>query len=143
MTWGVEENVIERFAGADIPEDKISFEKATYTFNLPGPPAELLAEFRTYYGPTMNAFEAAGPTAARPSCSTSWSPYSTNRTRPVTKLRPRFPRRTCASRSPHNPDSLVRARQHERYPRQNQSGTPLRSGGVRVLANCETRRFVG
>ena len=59
MMWGVEENVIERFAGADIPEDKISFEKATYTFNLPGPPAELLAEFRTYYGPTMNAFEAA------------------------------------------------------------------------------------
>jgi SAM-dependent methyltransferase len=59
MMWGVEKNVIERFAGADIPEDKISFEKATYTFNLPGPPAELLAEFRTYYGPTMNAFEAA------------------------------------------------------------------------------------
>ncbi len=59
MMWGVKENVIERFAGADIPEKKISFEKATYTFNLPGAPAELLAEFRTYYGPTMNAFEAA------------------------------------------------------------------------------------
>jgi SAM-dependent methyltransferase len=59
MMWGVEENVIERFAAADIPEDKISFEKATYTFNHPGPPAELLAEFRTFYGPTMNAFEAA------------------------------------------------------------------------------------
>lgn len=59
MMWGVVENVIERFGAADIPEDKISFEKATYTFNRPGPPAELLAEFRTYYGPTMNAFEAA------------------------------------------------------------------------------------
>ena len=59
MTWGVEENVIERFAGADIPEHKISFEKATYTFNHPGPPTELLAEFEAYYGPTMNAFEAA------------------------------------------------------------------------------------
>jgi SAM-dependent methyltransferase len=59
MMWGVEENVTERFAAADIPADKISFEKATYTFNRPGPPAELVAEFRTYYGPTMNAFEAA------------------------------------------------------------------------------------
>jgi SAM-dependent methyltransferase len=59
MTWGVEENVIERFAGAGIPEDKISFERDTYTFNFPGTPSELLAEFRTYYGPTMNAFEAA------------------------------------------------------------------------------------
>ena len=59
MTWGVEENVIERFAGAGVPEEKISFERDTYTFNFPGPPSELLAEFRTYYGPTMNAFEAA------------------------------------------------------------------------------------
>jgi SAM-dependent methyltransferase len=59
MTWGVEENVIERFAGAGVPEEKISFERDTYTFNFPGTPSELLAEFRTYYGPTMNAFEAA------------------------------------------------------------------------------------
>ena len=59
MTWGVEDNVIERFAGAGVPEEKISFERDTYTFNFPGPPSELLAEFRTYYGPTMNAFEAA------------------------------------------------------------------------------------
>jgi SAM-dependent methyltransferase len=59
MAWGVEENVIERFAGAGIPEEKISFERDTYTFNYPGPPSELLAAFRTYYGPTMSAFEAA------------------------------------------------------------------------------------
>jgi len=59
MTWGVEENVIERFAGAGVSEEKISFERDTYTFNFPGTPSELLAEFRTYYGPTMNAFEAA------------------------------------------------------------------------------------
>jgi SAM-dependent methyltransferase len=59
MTWGVEANVIERFAGAGVPEEKISFERDTYTFNYPGPPSELLAAFRTYYGPTMNAFEAA------------------------------------------------------------------------------------
>jgi SAM-dependent methyltransferase len=59
MTWGVEDNVSERFAGAGVPEEKISFESDTYTFNFPGTPSELLAEFRTYYGPTMNAFEAA------------------------------------------------------------------------------------
>jgi SAM-dependent methyltransferase len=59
MTWGVEENVIERFAGAGVPEDKVSFERGTYTFAFPGAPSELLGLFRTYYGPTMNAFEAA------------------------------------------------------------------------------------
>src|SRR2546421_6224212 len=59
MTWGVEDNVIERFAGAGVLEEKISFERDTYTFNFPGAPSELVAAFRTYYGPTMNAFEAA------------------------------------------------------------------------------------
>jgi SAM-dependent methyltransferase len=59
MTWGVEDNVIERFAGAGVPAEKVSFERDTYTFNFPGTPSEFLAAFRTYYGPTMNAFEAA------------------------------------------------------------------------------------
>ncbi len=59
MTWGLEDNVIERFAAAGVPEERISFQKDSYTFNFPGTPSELLAEFRTYYGPTMNAFEAA------------------------------------------------------------------------------------
>jgi len=59
MTWGVEENVVERFAGAGVPEEMISFERDTYTFTFPGTPSELVAEFRSYYGPTMNAFEAA------------------------------------------------------------------------------------
>src|SRR2546427_1807164 len=59
MTWGVEEDVIERFASAGVPAEKISFERDTYTFNFPGAPSELVAAFRTYYGPTMNAFEAA------------------------------------------------------------------------------------
>jgi SAM-dependent methyltransferase len=59
MTWGVEDNVTERFAGAGVPKGRVSFEQDTYTFNFPGTPSELLAEFRTYYGPTMNAFEAA------------------------------------------------------------------------------------
>jgi SAM-dependent methyltransferase len=59
MTWGVEDEVVERFTQAGVAEKGISFERDTYTFNYPGPPSELLAEFRTYYGPTMNAFEAA------------------------------------------------------------------------------------
>ena len=59
MTWGVEDNVIERFTAAGVPAENISFERDTYTFNYEGTPAELLDVFRTYYGPTMNAFEAA------------------------------------------------------------------------------------
>ena len=59
MTWGVEENVIERFTGAGVPAEQISFERATYVFDFPGSPSEFVAAFRDYYGPTMNAFEAA------------------------------------------------------------------------------------
>lgn len=59
MTWGVEENVVERFAAAGVPEEGITFEKDSFTFDFPGTPSELLGEFRSYYGPTMNAFEAA------------------------------------------------------------------------------------
>jgi SAM-dependent methyltransferase len=59
MTWGVESNVIERFAGAGISKDRISFVKDTYTFNYTGAPSEFVSEFRRYYGPTMNAFDAA------------------------------------------------------------------------------------
>lgn len=59
MTWGVEANVIERFAAAGIPREKISFARDTFTFASPGSPAALVAEFRDYYGPTMNAFAAA------------------------------------------------------------------------------------
>jgi len=59
MTWGIENNVVERFAGAGVPKEKISFARDTYTFNYPSAPSELLSAFRKYYGPTMNAFEAA------------------------------------------------------------------------------------
>jgi hypothetical protein len=59
MTWGVESNVIERFAAARVPKEKISFAKDTYVFNFPSAPSELVSAFRKYYGPTMNAFEAA------------------------------------------------------------------------------------
>jgi len=59
MTWGIESNVIERFTAAGVPADQISFARETFTFNAPYPPSEYVAAFRKYYGPTMNAFDAA------------------------------------------------------------------------------------
>jgi len=59
MTWGVEANVIERFGGAGVAQENVSCVKDTYTFNYSGSPSDFVAAFRTYYGPTMNAFEAA------------------------------------------------------------------------------------
>ena len=50
---------IERFGAAGVPKEKISCIRDTYTFNYPSPPSELVNVFRKYYGPTMNAFEAA------------------------------------------------------------------------------------
>jgi SAM-dependent methyltransferase len=59
MTWGIESNVIERFSGAGIPKESITFARGTYTFEFPGSPSQFLGVFRGFYGPTMNAFEAA------------------------------------------------------------------------------------
>jgi ubiquinone/menaquinone biosynthesis C-methylase UbiE len=59
MTWGIKSNVIDRFAAAGVSEENISFARDTFTFNFPGTPSAFVDEFRKYYGPTMNAFEAA------------------------------------------------------------------------------------
>ena len=59
MTWGVESHVIERFAGAGIPKEKITFARDTFSFNSPRATAAVLDDFARYYGPTMNAFDAA------------------------------------------------------------------------------------
>jgi SAM-dependent methyltransferase len=59
VKWGVEDDVIERFTAAGIPAERISCERDTYRFDYPGSPEELVAIFRDYYGPTMNAFDAA------------------------------------------------------------------------------------
>jgi ubiquinone/menaquinone biosynthesis C-methylase UbiE len=59
VLWGLESNVIERFGKAGIPPENISFVKDTYSFIAPISPSAFLERFRTYYGPTMNAFEAA------------------------------------------------------------------------------------
>jgi len=59
MLWGVEDEVVERYTAAGVPKDQISFQRSTYAFDYPGPPSELVATFKDYYGPTMNAFAAA------------------------------------------------------------------------------------
>jgi ubiquinone/menaquinone biosynthesis C-methylase UbiE len=59
MTWGIESHVAERFAQAGVPVEKIACVKDSFTFHAPVPPAAYVAEFRNYYGPTMNAFAAA------------------------------------------------------------------------------------
>ena len=59
MLWGLEENVTERFANAGIPKENISFVKDSFTFKANYSPKEFLNNFKNYYGPTMNAFEAA------------------------------------------------------------------------------------
>ena len=59
MTWGVEADVLERFGGAAVPAGQISLERDTYVFDYPATPSEYLAEFKEFYGPTMNAYAAA------------------------------------------------------------------------------------
>jgi len=59
MLWGVESHVIERFSNNGVAKENISFIKDTFTFNAPFAPTELVSTFKNYYGPTMNAFEAA------------------------------------------------------------------------------------
>ena len=60
MTWGVESHIIDRFGQAGVPPEKISLVKDTFYFISPGSPANFIESFRRFYGPTMNAFEAAG-----------------------------------------------------------------------------------
>lgn len=59
MTWGVEENVHERFGAAGIPTENITCERTMFLFETPSTPSEYLADYRDYYGPTMNAYAAA------------------------------------------------------------------------------------
>jgi len=60
MTWGVESHILERFGQAGVPKENISWVKDTFYFRSPGKsPAQVIDLFRRFYGPTMNAFEAA------------------------------------------------------------------------------------
>ncbi|MEO5888845.1 MAG: class I SAM-dependent methyltransferase [Ferruginibacter sp.] len=59
MLWGKEEHVTERFVAAGVAKEQISFLKDTFTFHAPYSPIAFVDVFKKYYGPTMNAFEAA------------------------------------------------------------------------------------
>ena len=60
MTWGVETHIAERFGQASVPRENISMVKDTYHFIAPDKdPMHVIGTFRRFYGPTMNAFEAA------------------------------------------------------------------------------------
>ncbi|MES2978769.1 MAG: class I SAM-dependent methyltransferase [Pseudomonadota bacterium] len=62
MTWGIESNVLERFGQAGIAANAITCSKETYTFEFDGSPSAFVDAFRRFYGPTMNAFDAADKT---------------------------------------------------------------------------------
>jgi len=59
MLWGVEQNVTERFEQAGVSKENIVCSKDTFTFTASFSPSQFLYNFKNFYGPTMNAFEAA------------------------------------------------------------------------------------
>jgi len=60
MLWGVESNILERFGQAGVAKEKISMVPETFYFGSPEKsPAQFIELFETFYGPTMNAVEAA------------------------------------------------------------------------------------
>jgi ubiquinone/menaquinone biosynthesis C-methylase UbiE len=60
MTWGVESHIVERFGAAGVPKEKIAMVKDTFTFISPGKsPAQFIDIMERFYGPTMNAVDAA------------------------------------------------------------------------------------
>src|SRR5947207_15840655 len=98
MTWGVESNVIDRFTAAGIPKDNISFARDTFTFDFPGTPSQLVDEFRKYYGPTMNAFEAAEKQGRAAVLQKQWEELfnSQNKSRDATSIPASFLRVTVS-----------------------------------------------
>ena len=54
--------MIERFVAAGVPKENISVPQRHPHLQFSRPPSEFVAAFRKYYGPTMNAFEAAEKT---------------------------------------------------------------------------------
>jgi ubiquinone/menaquinone biosynthesis C-methylase UbiE len=60
MTWGVESHIVERFGQAGVSREKISMKKDMFYFVSPEKsPMDVIDSFRRFYGPTMNAFDAA------------------------------------------------------------------------------------
>ena len=66
MTWGVDTHVVERFGQAGVPRERISMVKDTFHFKSPDKsPADFIDLFSRFYGPTMNAYDAAGKDGKR------------------------------------------------------------------------------
>ncbi len=60
MTWGLEQHIVERFGQAGVAKEKISLTENTFVFRSPEKsPEEVIDAFRRFYGPTMNAYDAA------------------------------------------------------------------------------------
>ncbi len=60
MTWGVDTHITERFGHAGVPKERISTTRDTFHFiSHDRSPAQIVESFRRFYGPTMNAYEAA------------------------------------------------------------------------------------
>jgi SAM-dependent methyltransferase len=97
MTWGIDDAVIERFGAAGVPADRVSLERDTYTFDFAGTPTQLLALFREYYGPTMNAYAAAAASGREADLHAELDARSsTSRTRAPSRAPPPSPPRSCA-----------------------------------------------
>jgi SAM-dependent methyltransferase len=60
MTWGVDTHIIERFGEAGVPRERISMTRDTFHFISPNKnPMQVIDLFRRFYGPSMNAYDAA------------------------------------------------------------------------------------
>jgi ubiquinone/menaquinone biosynthesis C-methylase UbiE len=60
MTWGIEKHIVERFVAAGVPAERIGMVNDTYYFVHPEKsPEQFIELFEKFYGPTMNAVEAA------------------------------------------------------------------------------------
>ena len=60
MTWGVEDHVVERFGQAGVPSGKALDGQEHLSVHVSDKsPEQFIDVFRRFYGPTMNAFEAA------------------------------------------------------------------------------------
>lgn len=64
MTWGVESHILERFGKAGVAAASVSMTRDTFQFVTKESPEHMIDLFRQYYGPTMNAFEAAAKTGS-------------------------------------------------------------------------------
>jgi hypothetical protein len=116
MTWGVDAHVMERFGQAGVPQEKISMIKDMFEFNSPHKsPTQFIDLFRRFYGPTMNAFDAAEKMEKQISSTGNLWNWRKHRTKAATVVL-RFLPRSCESPFPFNeaPRTSQRSGLHRR-----------------------------